>query len=356
MDLFGEEPQPEIEAETVEDLAPVPQGPLSPRTMDVCLGHDKQLNDLLARRDRDRLPHALILAGPKGIGKATFAYHLTKQLFGEKQRAMVASGGHPDLLTVERQLDSTGREKPSVEIAEIRKVPPFLHMTASMGGWRIVIIDDADTMNRNAQNAILKNLEEPPNNTLLMLVTHRLGALIPTIRSRAHVIGFDAPNLDIFTQLLARQGHHLSPGETENLYTLSSQSVGRALQLLEEDGLEILNRLLDLFQYYPEWNWAQIHVLADELGRKGQESSYQTFQRMTMALAHELMISKARNRPTSQNLFQTEALKRILQNSSLEKLSKICENLDEHFARVQGASLDKRQGVMEAFSIMRAAA
>ena len=85
--------------------------------------------------------------------------------------AKVASGGHPDLLVVERQTDpKTGQIKSNLDVQTARKVVPFLRMTSSDGGWRIVIVDDADLMNRNAQNALLKILEEPPQNTLLILV------------------------------------------------------------------------------------------------------------------------------------------------------------------------------------------
>jgi hypothetical protein len=103
----------------------------------------------------------------------------------------LASGGHADFFSTEKKFDEDkGVYKDTLEVAEIRKIAPFLRMTSSEGGWRIVIADDADSMTRSAQNGILKILEEPPRNSLLILVAHRAGALIPTIRSRARFINF----------------------------------------------------------------------------------------------------------------------------------------------------------------------
>lgn len=171
-------------------------------------------------------PHALIFAGPEGVGKSTMAYRLARfllsgkaerppeeedggGLFGEELSPLpvpenlyiapddpvfkrVASGGHPDFFVVEKQYDEKkNRVKDSVAVDDVRKVAPFLHMKASYeAGWRVVIIDDADTMTRSAQNAILKILEEPPAKALLILIAHRPGALLPTIHSRSRVMAF----------------------------------------------------------------------------------------------------------------------------------------------------------------------
>ncbi|GJL84775.1 MAG: DNA polymerase III subunit delta' [Micavibrio sp.] len=363
MDLFGEDPAPvkEEKIKTVDMTDAEPEEGEQARDVKVCFGHDAvetKLNELMTS---ERPPHGLIFSGPKGIGKSTMAYQLTRFLFTQSTSLpedivarRVASGAHPDLLSIERSIDPVkGKQKASVDVAEIRKVTPFLRRTASEGGWRIVIIDDADTMNRNAQNALLKILEEPPEKTLLVLIAHRAGALIPTIRSRCRVVPFQPLGDDVMTRLL--QTYDLSPYETDMLIALAGGSFGKALEYIEEDALETLKRILGLIESYPVWDWPQIHVLADELSRPGQERAFQAYQNLMQFIWSQLVLTKARGQNTGEAPLNTEVFAALLQNSSLETLSKICENLQEHFETVQRANLDKRQGVLGAFSLMKAA-
>ena len=173
--------------EDIRELAPLP----SPREATDLIGHmavDAMLQGLV---NGGAMPHAVIFAGSAGIGKATAAFRLARLLLARPGAAddvarKVASGGHPDLLVVERPHDDRkDRRRDAVDIDSIRRIAPFMHMTASQdGGWRVAIVDDADTMTTQAQNAILKILEEPPSRAVLILVCHRIGGLIPTIRSR----------------------------------------------------------------------------------------------------------------------------------------------------------------------------
>ena len=97
----------------------------------------------------------------------------------------VAAGGHADLLTVERAFDPRRKRlRNEIVVDDVREIGTFLHLTAAEGGWRVVIVDGADAMNRNAGNALLKILEEPPQRALLLIVAHSPGRLLPTIRSR----------------------------------------------------------------------------------------------------------------------------------------------------------------------------
>ncbi len=405
MDLFGETPAPASAASekpnkpeaqpasasvgaAMMDMTAVAalgddEGLQSPRAATECLGHDIIEHQLLELYNSGRMPHGLIFSGIKGIGKSTMAYRLAKFLFKhgmpadagevdmfgeapvqptnfdvdpiEPSSQRVISGGHPDFLSIEREYDSTKNvTKASVAVDDIRKVTPFLRMTAGENGWRVVIIDDADTMTRSSQNALLKILEEPPKNTILVLITHRLGALIPTIRSRARTINFQ-PLTDNHIEALLEQSEHSIPSDDmDNLIQMSEGSVGRALQFLEEGGLDTLSQINGIFQSYPNWNWSEIHVLSDYFARKGQEQGYESFSYLLRWICEQLCKAKGRGiQPTGQ-VFQTEALKTLLRNSSLEQLLNICENLEDHFNKVQRANLDKKQAVLRAFSLIAA--
>src|SRR5439155_4379731 len=173
---------------------------------------------------------ALLLSGPRGIGKATLAFRLARfvlangggesalgGLFGDSDASglaiapdsgtfrRVASRGHADLLTVERAYDPRRRRlRGEIVVDDVREIANFLRLTSAEGGWRVVIIDGADEMNRNSANALLKVLEEPPSRALLLLVAHSPGLLPPTILSRCSKMALSPLDPALVRQLLPR--------------------------------------------------------------------------------------------------------------------------------------------------------
>lgn len=364
-----------------ENAAGSDQGLPEPRLMADWHGDPEIEKRLLDLTMSGRMPHALIFAGPEGIGKATMTFRLTRFLFCQKDTEeegaglfgddlpaakpenlfiphddpvfeKVASGGHPDLLVIERQIDEAkGRLRTNIDVKEARRVVPFLRMKAARGGWRIVIIDDADTMNRNAQNAILKILEEPPDHTLLVLIAHRAGALIPTIRSRCQVVTFPVLSYSPFVKLLHMENAAISGHETTILYNMSRGSVGQSLRIHEEGGLEAIDKTIALLSGFPKWDWPQIHAQADNLSRKGQEESYKAFRHVLLWSVEQLVRARALNKEPVPPL-DTDGLKPLLKYFDLAQWTEICEKLKDHFQVIENANLDKRQAVIGAFSIL----
>ncbi|MCB9989110.1 MAG: DNA polymerase III subunit delta' [Rhodospirillales bacterium] len=353
-------------------------GLVPPREMTSCTGQENIESFVLAMAQSQRMPHALIFAGPEGVGKATMAFRLARYLFkhgnteddsgglfGEALPAekpenlsvpsadpvfrQVASGGHPDLMTVERETDEkTGKVKSGVSVDSVRKVAPFMRMTASQGGWRIVIIDDADTMNRNAQNALLKILEEPPEQALLILITHRIGALIPTIRSRCRVVNIPPLSRADFAALIRKEHPSMPADDIDTLYAIAQGSAGQGLKIAEEGGLEMLDTVLSLMDNTGQPDWSAIHKLADKLARPGAESSYRAFCDVMLWTNESLLKATACQSELPAGIARLEALKI---QYSLEDWIKICETLRDHFETFTRANLDKRQAVLGAFGI-----
>jgi len=176
------------------------------------------LADLVARRER--WPHALLISGPRGIGKRMLADALARALLCETPRdggipcgecpgcRYVAAGQHPDLRVVE-PIDVTDDVAKPVEwivVDRIRALTRWAHLTSHRGGAKVGIIDPAERMNAAAANALLKTLEEPPPRTYLLLVSHQAGRLPATIRSRCQIVAAPVPTARQGVEWLAARG------------------------------------------------------------------------------------------------------------------------------------------------------
>jgi DNA polymerase-3 subunit delta' len=362
------------------DLGEQPDGELPlPRFAAEIRGHDAIEKQFLNLADSGKFPHAMVFSGLQGIGKSTMAFRLAKFLLSEKQDSgpslfgtpeppaattlsvsshersaqLIHSGGHPDLKIVERVFEADKNRFRDVDVEQIREVPGFLHMTPFMGGWRIVIIDDADTMTRSSQNALLKILEEPPRNSLLILIAHRPGALIPTIRSRSRMVEFSPPGRDDFDLLVKKSINQITAAELNALYNISGGSIGASLRLMQEGALKSFDRVSALLSGWPDINWKDVHLMGEVIGGKGQdETALQGFQEILLWACEQIARTRARGLPILPDPLNQGPFPRLLAHYGLEEWSKICDSLKAHFATVKYGSLDRRQAVFGAFSIL----
>src|SRR6476646_694346 len=175
-----------------------------PREISILAGHREAEAALLHAYRGGRIPHAWLIGGAQGIGKATLAYRMARfvlahrnPLASEVQRAetlhvdpsdpvarQVAAGAHGGLLTLERSLNDKGVMRTVITVDETRETISFFGSTAAVEGWRVCIVDTVDELNPNAANALLKILEEPPRQSLFLLVSHAPARVLPTILSR----------------------------------------------------------------------------------------------------------------------------------------------------------------------------
>src|SRR5215218_1413916 len=258
-----------------------------PRETSVLFGHrDAELTLLNAYRS-GRIPHAWLIGGPQGIGKATLAYRMARFVLAHRnphgsdvQRAEtlqvdpsdpvarhVAAGAHGGLLTLERTLNDKGVMRTVITVDETRETISFFGSTAAVEGWRVCIVDTVDELNPNAANALLKVLEEPPQQSLFLLVSHAPARVLPTILSRCRKLRLRALAIDDVIAAAATAAD-LDPNDPalREAAEASEGSVARALTLLGGDALKLQQRTAALLARLPQVDPRELHTLGDSLG------------------------------------------------------------------------------------------
>lgn len=184
----------------------------SPKSQINAIGHSNAYASLKKAYEGRKLHHALLLAGPKGIGKATLAWQLIKALFSENWEVgsveqsspdleLIKSGGHPDLFVLE-----TGDGK-KISAQDVRELNSFVSKTPIYAKRKVVLIDSLDDLNHFGLNALLKSLEEPAGEVYFILICHEVGKLLPTVRSRCYLVSLsplgreDMENFEGFSSL-----------------------------------------------------------------------------------------------------------------------------------------------------------
>ncbi|MGH7053327.1 MAG: DNA polymerase III subunit delta' [Stellaceae bacterium] len=368
--------------EPSSDLAPALAPP--PRANPDLLGHEAAESALRRLHERNRLPHAILLSGPRGIGKATLAFRLARFLLAQNAPDAtnaiaaesaglaidpvsgvfhrIAAGGHADLLTVERAWDPKRRRlRGEIVVEDAREITAFLRLTSAEGGWRIVIVDGAEEMNANAANSLLKILEEPPQRVLVLLVSHNPGRLLPTIRSRCRRMPLMALAPLLVRRLLAQYRPDLAAPEAGALAALAEGSIGRALELADADGLALYHALIEIIAPpvdaargagRPALDLARLHAFADRLVRPESEDGY----RMATELLTEMPARLAAVAAGCPAVAEREGiatgaeavLARLARGADPARWAVLHEESRRRFARADALNLDKKQALLGA--------
>ena len=267
-----------------------------PRETPVVFGQNAAQSDFLEAYSSDRLHHGWLVTGPRGVGKATLAWQIARfllatpptdddGLFGAPppptslaiaqdhpvtRRMMV--GSEPGLFVLRRPYDEKAKRlKAQITVDEVRKLKGFFALSAADGGRRVVIVDAADDMNVNAANAILKLLEEPPERTTLLLISHQPSRLLPTIRSRCRELRLAPLSATDMAQALAATETDLTGVDADALAALSGGSVGEAVRLIQQDGLKLYADIVNLLSTLPDLSRPHAIALAESAAGRGKE-------------------------------------------------------------------------------------
>ena len=258
-----------------------------PRETTALFGHHEAEQTLLNAYRGGRIPHAWLISGPQGIGKATLAYRMARFVLAHRDPAssqvqaaetldldeahpvvrQVAAEAHGGLLEIHRTANDKGVMRTVITVDDVRKTVGFYGATAAVDGWRVCIVDTVDELNTNAANALLKVLEEPPQRSLFLLITHAQARVLPTIQSRCRKLPLRALSTDdvLSAIALATEGEEGDPALRE-VADASEGSVARAINLLGGGALKLHQRTASLLNTLPHVDPRELHALGDALG------------------------------------------------------------------------------------------
>ncbi|WP_316862488.1 DNA polymerase III subunit delta' [uncultured Cohaesibacter sp.] len=336
--------------DSIENLAP-------PHMQRLFFGHKAEEKRLLSSWNSGKMHHAWLLTGPKGIGKATFAFRAARFIFNEggKKDAislledaaptsldcpedshsnhLINNLAHPNLLVIDRPYDEKAKKfKTEITVDEVRKTVKFFGSTAGEGTWRVCIVDPADDLNSNAANALLKILEEPPKRTVFFLISHAPGRLLPTIRSRCRRLSFSPlAGKDLSDAI---QGLEIADGETlTHLSKSCAGSIRKAAELQSNEGLVLIHTFERLLAPPHNPDYDSLNNFADLVAQRGKEERIDNFSDLVHGyLSHQL---------------HQQSRKANADVKNLNALADAWEEAREMLQQTRIFNLDKKQTVIE---------
>ena len=310
---------------------------------------DKVRDKILDNFFDKKLHHSLLFVGDKGLGKATLAYHIANKILDDES-SLKENGGlslfgdtlsdnnldennptfnliknkkHPDLLVIEKEVDSkTSKIDKEIKIASARKINDFMSMAPFVAKNKVIIIDAIDEMNTSAQNAILKNLEEPHKNTYILLVCHNINNILETIISRCERIDIQKHSFEdwkkIFEYVAKDEYKKINEENLVKLYNISNSSISLTLDIIENDGLFLYNYIENLLSEN-ELNIENLHIFADKI--VNNDTLYSLFKKFILIYLYDVLMYFSNNK--IDETFKIKNMNFLLKNSEEKILQKI---------------------------------
>ncbi len=343
---------------------------LAPAANPDLIGHTAAEKTLLAAWNSGRFPHAVMLVGRRGIGKATLAYRLARFVFSQGGDAsglfaaeapntlavpvdspvfaQVAARSRTDFRVADLLADwETQAYDATIGIDKIREFSSLFQLTAGQGGWRVAVIDAVDDMTLPASNSLLKILEEPPPRCLLILVCHSLGAALPTIRSRCFRVSLSALSAEDAGRVvdLVRSGE-VESGELEAALALAQGSPGDALSLLVGGAIALHNDVQDLIKSTRKFTSVDIGPIIQRVADRNRPGNFLLFCRLMRDVLERDVLRLTREQQTAD----------AGERAHLARLLEVWEEINQMLGQTDALNLDRGQAVVKTLSILGTAA
>jgi DNA polymerase-3 subunit delta' len=362
----------------------------APRENSIFRGHEQAEFILKKAFDSNRLAHAWLITGSKGIGKATLAYRFVRYVLSDSDKAIldaglpglfeeeilpekethvsgkgplyiapanpvfkkVATGSHVDFMSVERTInEKNGKLRTEIVVDDVRSVGSFFNFTAGEGGWRVVVIDCADELNSNAANAVLKVLEEPPPKTLLLLISHNPGQLLGTIRSRCRKLHLKPLENEYVASLVRSWNLDIEEASVKTLITLADGSPGRALALAGDGGLGLYQEMISLLGTLPKLDIEALHTFSGRLGKPGSEEAFVMISELFRSWMSRMILAKGKDKSGFMILTEPEKIfmDQFSEIVSLDRWFELWEKINRLLSKTNKINLDRKQVILNVF-------
>lgn len=355
-------------ADEIEERPDI-DGDRPPRLTREIIGHDAGFADFTQSRARGRLHHSWLLSGIKGIGKASFAYQAARHLLlntpadtpvhqplpdTDPAMRLIDGGVHPDLFVLARGYNrDSDKFRTDIPVDDVRRMKSFFQLSSADGNWRVCIIDSLDEMNKYSLNSLLKILEEPPEKSIFFLISHRVGGLLDTIKSRSRQLDFKPLARPQLEQIIAHHLPETAPEAAAAAAFLADGSADMALTLAELGGFDLYRDLISLLDGLPRPDVESLHGFSDRFGPRGDAKSFPVFCFLLSSWLHRAL----RSHIDGQEIVpvfagEDEVAARFVARVGTGALLGLWEKINDDARRAEALNLDRKQIVLDWFSDM----
>ena len=355
---------------------------LHPRKTKNIIGHKKQIETFEEAFNINKLHHSWLLEGPKGIGKATFAYCMTRamlsigskennsiSLFSENFKEIdfqikydenniihknISDNTHVDLKVIENEdSDKSNNISQMIPVDKVREAKSFFSKTSGEGGKRILILDSLDNLNLHGSNALLKIIEEPPKNSLIFLISNNNSNVLSTIKSRCRKLKFNNLSIDNTKEIISNNlSEEIDDDKIQKLNILSNGAPEKEY-FFQNNGIEIYEYIIEIFTNLPNVDIENSEKLYNLVNSKNNLFSISILIELITIFISRTLRKSFDIMDANITVEEENAQNNLLKNFSIADISSLWENTVEEINETILFNLDKKQTIINVINSLK---